>query len=395
MGSVIGVFGELPLAGKYIYGAWDMDTLYADMRGVNILDLQQILALAQDITPAGRVRLAEAVSNFFAEQELSQSEERLASEILLNLIRQAETDLRQALAEKLAHQDSAPHELVIFLANDEASVAAPVLLHSPLLSDIDLMYVIAGNKRSHAELVAQRERISPMVADKLIDTRDPGVILKLMDNQRVHLQKGSMKKLVKVALTSEELQAPLLRRPEVDADIAVSLYMVVSNAMRADLAKRFPIQGHMVELALEQLIQELTNEAVGVRLTTPEMMALARRFQERGGISADLLIRTLRRGQMGFFMALFAARIDARPDQVRAMVQQDQGRPFVLACRAIGMMKSEFASIFLLSRGIRSGDKIVDQRELAQALKYYDSLKEHDIERMLQAWLRAYAAATA
>ena len=44
-----------------------------------------------------------------------------------------------------------------------------------------------------------------------------------------------MKKIVKAALKSEELQAPLLRRPEVDTDVAVDLYMVVSDALRREM----------------------------------------------------------------------------------------------------------------------------------------------------------------
>ena len=365
-----------------------MDKAFAEeTKGVNILDSRQLLQLAQDTTATGRTKLAQAVSHFFEEQPLTHSEQRLASDILLNLIRQAEVDLRQALAERLAVQITVPHELVVFLANDEESVATPVLLHSPLLSDVDLMYIIAS-KRSHAKLIAQRERISPMVADKLIDTRDPSVILSLVDNQRAHLQKGSMKKLVKAALLSEELQAPLLRRPEIDPDIAIELYMVVSNALRGELTGRFNLQPHLIEHAVESLIQELSNEAQGIRATTPEMLALARRLNERGNVTTDLLIRTLRRGQMGFFMALFAIRLNLTPENVRAMIQKDGGKAFVVGCKAVGMLKSEFASIFLLSRGIRTGDKIVDQRELAMALKHYDALKEHDVERALTLWAK-------
>ncbi len=352
------------------------------------MDPRQLLQLAQDTTATGRTQLAQAVSHFFEEQQLSHVEQRIASDILLNLIRQAEVDLRQALAERLAVQVTVPHELVVFLANDDENVAAPVLLHSPLLTDVDLMYIIAS-KRSHAKLIAQRERISPMVADKLIDTRDPSVIMTLVDNQRAHLQKGSIKKLVKAALVSEELQAPLLRRPEIDADIAVELYMVVSNALRGELTGRYNLQPHLIEHAVEGLIQELSNEAHGIRITTPEMLALARRLNERGNVTTDLLIRTLRRGQMGFFMALFAARLNMAPDAVRTMIQKDGGKAFVVACKAVGMLKSEFASIFLLSRGIRTGDKIVDQRELAMALKHYDALKDHDVEHALAAWVKA------
>ena len=66
-------------------------------RGVNILDPKELLACAQDTSDAGRQRLAKAVSQFFDDRQLNETEQSLASEILLNLIRQAEVDLREAL----------------------------------------------------------------------------------------------------------------------------------------------------------------------------------------------------------------------------------------------------------------------------------------------------------
>ncbi len=365
-----------------------MDHPSKDMyRGVNILDPRELLSCAQDNSDAGRQKLAKAVSAFFDDRQLNENEQSLASEILLNLIRQAELDLREALAERLSVQTNIPPEVMVYLANDHITVASKVLMHSPLLNDVDLVYVISSKGEEHSRLIAQRDRISPLVADRLIDTGDVQTMLNLVDNQRVHLQRASMKKLAKAALRSEELQAPLLRRPEVDTDIAIDLYMVVSNALRKEIGEKFVIPAQVLEQSLEDLIHELSNEAKGMRETSQDMVLLARRFEERKDISADLMIRTLRRGQVGFFLALFAERTQMTPDQVVRMIQKDGGKPFVVACRFIGMMKSEFASIFLLSRGIRTGDKIVDQRELAMALKNFDAIRDFDVQRIMKTWL--------
>ncbi len=360
----------------------------SEHRGVNILDPQELLECAQDTSEAGRHRLAKAVSQFFDERKLTDSERAIASDILLNLIRQAEIDLRAALSERLSVQTNVPPELIVYLANDQISVARHVLLHSPVLNDVDLMYVIASKGQEHWQTIAKRETLSPTVADKLIDTGDTATVMTLIDNQRVNLQKTSMKKMVKFSLKSEGLQAPLLRRPEVDPEIAIDLYMVVSQALRQEIASKFVISGHVFDQALEGLIHELSNEAKGLRETTPDMIVLAKRFTERKDNTPDLMIKTLRRGQVGFFVALFAERATMSPENVVKLIQKDGGRPFVVACRYINMMKSEFASIFLLSRGIRTGDKIVDQRELAQALKNFDAMKDFDVQRIMKSWLK-------
>lgn len=365
-----------------------MENKKEDVRGVNVLDPKELLAYAQDTTDEGRSRLAKAVSQFFEDRALTHTEQQLASEILLNLIRQAELDLREALSERLSLQSNVPPEVIIHLANDQIEVARSVLMHSPVLNDVDLVYIVTARGEEHARIVARRPDLTPVVADKLIDTGDTQTMLNLLDNQRTHLQKGSMKKLVKASLRSEELQAPLLRRPEVDPDIAVDLYMVVSQSLRRELVEKFTLPPQMIEQALDGLVHELSNETRGLREPTADMTALARRFEERKDITADLMIRTLRRGQIGFFVALFSELTKIPSQYVMTLLQRDGGKALVVACRAIGMMKSEFASIFLLSRGIRTGDKIVDQRELAMALKNFDAMRDHDVQRVMSSWLK-------
>lgn len=359
-----------------------------ETKGVNILDPKQLLECAQDKTEEGRRKLAQAVSEFFEERVLTDSEKGLASDILLNLIKQAETDLRQALSERMSVLSSVPPELVVFLANDQISVASQVLLHSPVLNDVDLIQIISSKGQDHWQTIAKRDSISPVVADRLIDTGDLGTVKNLIENPKASLQKPTMKKLVRVSMNTEELQRPLLRRPELDSDVAIDLYMVVSHALREEIASKFVISNHVLDQAIESLIHELSNEAKGLRNTTPEMASLAKRFNERKDITADLMIKTLRRGQIGFFVALFAERCGLPAEGVVKLIQKDGGKPFVVACRYIGMMKSEFASIFLLSRGIRTGEKIVDQRELALALKNFDAMKDFDIQRVMKSWLK-------
>lgn len=356
--------------------------------GINILDPQQLLQMAQDTTEVGRYRLANAVSQFFEQRELNEAERRLASGIMMSLIHQAEMDLRQSLAERLAVLENVPSEIITYLANDEIPVARPILLHSPVLNDVDLIYIISAKGSEHWQTIAARERLSPTVVERLIDTEDSGTMRGLIDNKCIILQKSSLKKIIKAALRSEELQVPLLARPEVDGELVADLYVCVSNALRQQISERFHVPVSVAETALEKLVEELCQEARGVRQVTPEMQALAKRFAENDRISAETMVKTLRRGQVSFFIALFAQKVGFEPDAVVRMIQKDGGKPFAMACRSIGMMKSEFASIFLLSRGIRTGDKIVDQRELAMALKYYDGVKEYDVQRLMQSWAK-------
>lgn len=355
---------------------------------VNILDPNQMMQLAQDTTKIGRYRLVNAVSQFFEQKDLTEKEKRLASEIMMSLINQAEMDLREALAERLSVLDNVPSEVIIFLAHEPISVAKPLLQHSPVLNDVDLLYIIAGKGEEYWRTIAGRDRLSPSVTARLIDTGDAKTGLALINNRRITLQRSNINKLIRASLKAEELQAPLLRRPEIDSDMAISLYVCVSETLRHEISRRFLTLPSTIEASLGALVEELTLEAKGSQQVTAEMVILARRFAERGEISPVIMIKTLRRGQISFFVALLAERLGLAPDVIVRLVQKEGGKPFAVVCRSTGMMKSEFASIFLLTRELSTGDKVVDQNELAAAIEYYDTLREFDAQRAVKDWIK-------
>ncbi len=63
-------------------------------------------------------------------------------DILRLLARDVEMAIRIALAERLADDSTAPHDLILLLADDRIEVARPLILRSPLLTDAELLRMI-------------------------------------------------------------------------------------------------------------------------------------------------------------------------------------------------------------------------------------------------------------
>jgi len=357
-------------------------------RGSVEIHSSHLLRLAQDATPRGRYALANAVSNFFEHDDLNSMERHLVIEIMMKLINRTEIDLREALAERLSVLENVPAEVIIFLANDVISVARPILEQSPVLNDADLVYIISSKSAEYWQSIARRERLNPLVVRRLVDTGDTGTAASLADNAHIVLHRNTLGRLIKASLTQESMHASLLRRPEIDAELAGELYACVSKALRREITQRFNLSPAVIEVALDNLVAELCQETNGVRKVTSEMATLARRLRERGEITPVQMIKTLRRGQMSFFIALFAEQLGLAHQFVMMLMKKDAGKSFGVACRSVGMMKSEFASIYLLSSTLRSGEKAVDQKELAEALKHYDTIKDTDVQRIRKEWAR-------
>jgi hypothetical protein len=75
--------------------------------------------------------------------------EPVLGDIFLNLVRDAETALRQTLAEQLAESDWAPRALLDLLMLDEIEIARPLIARSPLIRDEDLIRILVEATIEH------------------------------------------------------------------------------------------------------------------------------------------------------------------------------------------------------------------------------------------------------
>src|SRR5664279_1652723 len=107
---------------------------------------------------ASREEIYLAVASLYRIQGtgLNERERALMHEILRRLTRDVEMAIRIALAERLADDTTAPHDLILLLADDRIEVARPLLLRSPLLTDEDVLRMVIECDVGHQEAVAAR-----------------------------------------------------------------------------------------------------------------------------------------------------------------------------------------------------------------------------------------------
>ena len=98
----------------------------------------------------------------------------------------------------------------------------------------------------------------------------------------------------------------------------------------------------------------------GVAEATDE---LADRLAETKSISAQLLIQVLRQGEVNLFEALFVKMTQIRLQLARRLLLEEAGEGLAVACKAVGISRSDFANIFTLTRKARGGG--VSEADLA------------------------------
>ena len=299
--------------------------------------------------PSSRVNeIYLAVATLFELQKdaFTQQERELAADILKNVSKDVEMSIRIGMAERLAGDEAAPHEIIILLADDRIEVARPILARSPVLSDADLIRVIENGTENHQIAIAERPSIGKSVSAALARSQCEAAVIALLHNTSARIAVETFELLSDRARRLSHLQEPLTGRPDLPPEVAHKLYVWVSGALKTALAARYPDAGYLSR-ALES-----TNAHQRDETPVPESNAktLVAKLFAAGQLRASFLIRVLNQGQMELFEHGFAALLGMEVEMLRKALYGTSPTTVALACRAAGIDRSVFMTVFQLSR---------------------------------------------
>lgn len=302
-----------------------------------ILTEADVARLLTDRSPDTRVSTAEKIASEFTQGNLSQRERTLAVEIFRLMMQDAETRVRQALAQELKACPYLPHELANLMANDVEQVAVPVLQFSAVLTDADLIDIVETLNRSKQRAVAKRSRVSAAVSAALVDHGDSEVVIELLRNTGATIEEPALIQAVQKHGNDEAVMRPLVDRAELPLTVAERLVTKVSEEMRRVLVLR-----HKMSDDLAQSLTRRTRERVTVGMLNPgisdgEVQRIVAQLRTEGRLTPSLLLRMLCEGDLRFFEAAMAT-LAGIPWLNAARLIHDAGqRGLAALCRASGL----------------------------------------------------------
>jgi uncharacterized protein (DUF2336 family) len=356
-------------------------------------ELHFLLDLALDRSVEGRRALTNTIGDLFSDSTtvLTDRERALMADILRKLIRECEMAVRRDLSERLANAGNPPHDLILALANDEFEVAQPILTQSQVLRDIELIQIIRHRTQQHQLAIAMRRSVSEYVSDALVETGNVDVIKTLLENQDANISEATMEYLAEESQRVDSYQEPLINRQDLNPELAKRMYLWVSAALRQHILENFEVHPGQLDDHLEGVAEAISQnpeqhpEPVAA---TQSATALANKLAKKKQITPDFLIQALRQGEIALFEAMFGALSGLAAPRLHRVLYDSGGDGLALACRALDMPKSSFATIFLLSRKRSAGQTVVNPRDLARALQLFDRANPPDAKQVLAMWTR-------
>jgi uncharacterized protein (DUF2336 family) len=339
-------------------------------------DVSKLIDLARNRSSEGRSALVSAIGDLIDEtgRQFSAQELALMNDILKKLISDVARPIRKALAGKLAHAKGAPAEVIELLANDEIDVSAPILEHSALLNDRMLIDIVRKRTRQHRLAIAMRKHISSGVSDALVEAKEPDVIKRLLENHGAEISQATLAYLVDQSAAVDEFQEPLLRRHDLGADQARRMYLHVSAGLRDFILAHYDVDRTELDAALAAVTTEALEKATAEN-HVDAARALADKLAHRNELTHDLVVQTLRRGEVPLFEAMMSQLIGLPQALACRLMYEEEADGFVIAARVSGFDRSTFTTLFLLLQRIHPRGAADDPQQLRRGLELFDRLR--------------------
>lgn len=148
--------------------------------------------------------------------------------------------VRVIVAREVSHCLGIPHRLALRLARDaEIAVCGPMLQYSPLLSDEDLIEIVATTRVQGAvEAVARRDRLDGCVSDAVAATLDVSAVAQLLANAKAEIRDETLNKVIAQAAGIEAWHRPLVMRTDLSVRAMRRIATFVSRSLIDELGSK-------------------------------------------------------------------------------------------------------------------------------------------------------------
>lgn len=362
-----------------------------------------LLSIAENRHPAKSEDLALTVSQMCIDdmQPLSPSESLIAYDILQRIYPDAEMHVRRMLADRFSLRPETPHQLVMMLANDSIEIARPVIMHSPVLQEDDLIRICVDCSRMHRLCVAVRPELSSKVTDILVYMDDERVQLALVRNRKAKFSPHAIKHLAVHSKDCISLQEPLLHRPEMTSVLASLMYRWVGESLKRFINEAF---GPTAAQKLSREVTQTANSALAERLERARTSSgkLTTFAPSAGLLSAEdppersqetappesvtPLLQAVRRNDYNTIEREMHLLTDLDHQSILKILYHNRGEALAVICHALNIGRVTFSEVFCRLHSPPPYSRFLTTTQFTNTMTAYDRLSPRLAQHTVTGW---------
>jgi len=259
-------------------------------------------------------------------------------------------DVREMLADSIKGSAHAPVDVVKTLASDsKLEVCGPVLEHSPVLSEEDLIEIINSDHTPGAlNFISRRDTVQERVTEAIVGADDVSAIADLLSNHGAQIREATLDDLVNRAEDIELWQAPICGRPALSDHAVGHLSNFVDDDLRKTLTERDDLDDNENDALITSMLKQHLNVDIGavdLEIDPPGSGAFLRAelplksvnaIYSKNGLTAETINRALESQDYGFVLAALVIKAKCDENTARKIFAEKSTKGIVGLCMIAG-----------------------------------------------------------
>ena len=305
--------------------------------------VRQFISWIRTAPASERAEATRALARAWLISDLSDDDRAAAEGALLMLLDDPSPLVRQTMAQVFARSAEAPAAIVQALALDQPSIALPVLEHSPLLIDADLVDIVATGNDEMQCAIARRINLPVSVCAAIAEVGSAAAALELIENaqaepppfswDRIVERHGHLAAIREAMLVLEDLPAATRLALVAKLSDTLAQFVVARNWLSADRA------GRIADEARERSTVNIAARSYG-----EDMRGLVAHLRATGQLTAGLILRALLSGNVELLDASLAELTGLPQARVSALLHDRGGASLQALLIRAGLPESTFAA---------------------------------------------------
>ena len=216
--------------------------------------------------------------------QLAPQERHMAGDVLVELLRDADIDLREGVAKRLVMLNEAPRTILVILAKDDIRIAQHVLEKSKSLTDSDLIQISKKVSTEHRKMIAQRRQISDAVSDSLVQYLEEEVVELLLKNKGAEFSETALQRILTVSRNNKNYIKLLIKREELRPSHGLTMFWWAEAEDRKKILKRFAVTRNVLQDSCWDLYPRAAKDGWSDPSTRKALQFIERRQRNRAAI---------------------------------------------------------------------------------------------------------------
>ncbi|WP_248310440.1 DUF2336 domain-containing protein [Bosea sp. 117] len=347
---------------------------------VSIMIVRHFLRWVKTAPAGERADATSALARAYLYSDLDMDDRQAAEAALLILLDDPSPLVRLALADAFAEHRRAPVGVILALANEPGEIGAIVLSRSPVLSDGELVEMLAEANPLRQSAIAARERLPAPVAAAIAESGCSEACLTLIENAGADVPGFALGRIVARFGHLPALREALLARSDLPAEAHQALIRSVADTLSAFVVQCEWLPPEQAARVSREACEKATVVLAEDR-ATGELRALVEHLRGKGQLTPGLVLRSLLSGHVRLFLEAVSLLSGLPTAKVAALAADRSGGAFRALYDKVGLPRGAYLAF-------RTALQVVQRENYLDDRTQPSGLKRRIVERVLEEYAK-------